>query len=54
MFQKLDLPRQGRLGHIHARGGAAEMQFLGGGDKTAKLAQFELGPEGWACHGPTL
>ena len=54
MFQKLDLPRQRRLGHVHARGGAAEMQFLGRGDKAAKLAQFELGPEGRACHGRTL
>ena len=41
MFQQLDLPAQRRLGHVHARRGAAEMQFLGGGDKAAKLPQFE-------------
>jgi len=54
MFEQLNLPRQGRLGHVHARRGAAEMQFLGGGDKAAKLPKFELRPEGCACHDRTL
>jgi hypothetical protein len=42
MFQKLDLPRQRRLGHVHARRGAAEMQFFGCGDKTAELPKLKL------------
>jgi hypothetical protein len=45
MFQKLYLPREGRLGHVHARCGAAEMQVLCGCKKAAKLSEFKMSPE---------
>jgi hypothetical protein len=51
MFQQLDLPRQRRLCHVHARRSAAEMQLFCGGDKTAELPKLELRPEGCARHG---
>ncbi|MNY29844.1 hypothetical protein D3C86_1639110 [compost metagenome] len=40
MFQQLDLPAQGRLGHVQAGGGAAEMQLFGHGHEAAQLMQL--------------
>ena len=41
MLQTLDLTAERRLGHVEARGGAAEMQFLGDRDEAANLIEIE-------------
>ena len=42
-FQGLDAAAQGRLGQVHARGGAGEGEFVGQGDGVAQGAQVTLG-----------
>jgi hypothetical protein len=39
LLQRGDGLRQRRLGHVQARGGAAEMLFFGDGGEVAQLAQ---------------
>jgi len=41
-FQLLDRLRQGRLGHVQAPGGPAEVALLGDGDERAELGEFEF------------
>ena len=41
-FKELDLAGQGRLGHMQAGGGAAEVELLGEGDEVTEMAEFDL------------
>ncbi|KPW92608.1 hypothetical protein ALO79_200383 [Pseudomonas syringae pv. castaneae] len=41
MLQQLDLPAQGRLGHVQPFGGAAEIEFRRDGGKAAQLGEFK-------------
>jgi hypothetical protein len=39
VFQRADLPRQRRLRHVQALGGAVDVAFLGHGEEVAHLSQ---------------
>lgn len=40
-FEDLNMPREGWLGDVEAEGGAAEVEFLGNGEKVAEVAEFD-------------